>query len=723
MMFSRVNELPEHKRRSAEYGAAAAFAVVVAVVAFSFPAIGILEWRLADFWTGLSYDKRVSPTVAVVGVDEALFEQYKWPLEKDMYGDLIDYLDDMGASAIVFDILFADNLYDCGRSDSIFTLALESVPDVVLSYQAFIGPAGIRIADTVSSIPVRYSVGAGSIPALPVVRVLLPYRQLADKAGALGFENLATPAFDGIDRKMPTILNSGSRLFPSLALASVMTAEKQRTVLRNAKEEKLQVGSHQIVVDRVGNVLVNFKDSIPVYPLSDVKESHRSYLSGKEPALGERQFKNKIVFVGNTAPSLGDFGINPLSHRDVTGRSPNVLMHAYTAETILSNAAIKPLGRSGAILYLVVLALLVWLAFTFLPFMAALPVSMAVVAAGYGFGQWQYLGCRYLPVLEAMSGAVLSIICCSLVVYWEKDRNRRFLYNTFKLYLSPALIEDMNKKGYVPELGGAEAAGTAFFTDLEGFTGVSEQLDAHAMVGFLNEYFTKMTTILLECNGTLDKFVGDAIVAFFGAPNPSARHAADACAAAVRMQEALAELRARWAKQSDLPEDVKNLKMRIGINSGKFITGNIGCDLRMNYTMMGDAVNLAARIESIIKQYGAYTVVAEDTYQQANAGMLFRKLDVIRVKGKMQATQIYQLLGKRREDDRKVDQLIAVYEEGLIRYLAGDFSGAAALFGTSLAFERYPKLKNPSSVMLERCRTLQAAPPETWSGVFGYSEK
>jgi adenylate cyclase len=717
----KIRDVSPNVRRRYAVFLAFFISIVFTLVVFSIPSVKILEWRPADFWAARSFQGRIADKVAVVGIDEDFLNKFSWPVEKDVYGDLIDFLSEMGVKAIVFDLLFSDNLYSCGKGDSIFTGMLEYTPGIVLSCANIVRKDELRKGTTrISSIPKRFAIGKGTVPGYSIFGSILPYKELLQNAPAMGFDNLAIPSLDGVDRKIPMVQSEDSLLFPSLSLAaSLMYYGIDKPVWDNSAG-KIMLGSRAIPVDETGHLYVNFSTDVPLFPISKVRASHKEYLQNGQAKIGKKQLEGRIVFIGNTAPSLGDFGVNPLSKKESLGRTPNVFMHARAAQTILDDTGLRFHGRRGAVVFVLAILIALLIRFLFLRFRFSWIIVPIVFILAYFLSRQLYLANHFFPVLEGMTAGAVMFLLCSLFAYLEKETERRFLYSTFKTYLSPRVIDDLYEKKINPGLGGKQVYGTAFFSDLENFTGFSEDMASSPskIVDILNDYFSAMTDILIENNGTLDKFIGDAMVAFFGAPRPSDQHAFEACSAAVKMQEALAELRAQWAARPDLHEKVKTLKMRVGINTGNFVTGNIGGKLRMNYTMIGDAVNLASRLESACKEYGVYTVTGERTYESVTTRFLFRKLDKIRVKGKREPVVLYQLMGKPRSDDSRSYRLIETYEKALAAYLAGDFAGATNRFSASLALERFQGLKNPSRVMMDRCEHLARMMPDHWDGVY-----
>ena len=289
----------------------------------------------------------------------------------------------------------------------------------------------------------------------------------------------------------------------------------------------------------------------------------------------------------------------------------------------------------------------------------------------------------------------------------------------------------------MPTLGGEKSNITAYFTDIASFSTFSEKIgDPSKLVDLLNEYLTAMTDTLLENQGTLDKYEGDAIIAFFGAPMPLPNHAQNACETAVDMQTKLMKLRRKWANEGDKwPKVVHDMHMRIGINSGDIVTGNMGSTMRKNYTMMGDAVNLAARLESAAKQYGAYIQISEDTQKHLEEGyFIYRSLDTIRVIGKSQPVKTFELLAKSGcENEKKLKELVDIWEKARACYLNMQWDDAIALFKQCLELEphhpdRDPGSKTtPSHVYIKRCETYKITPPvaegEVWDGVYTATEK
>jgi len=716
--------IPSSRRLLLGLGLSAAFSFSVVLAAFSIPAVGVIEWRLADLWAQKAHGRTISRHVAVVGVDEALLNQFGWPLEKDIYGDLVSYLFEMGAHAVAFDVLFADNLDDCGKRDSIFREIVRLYPNVVLCCGALPKDRGVGVLPgRAAAAPRRFAVGRSIGRSVAVGGAVLPYPALLANTTHIGFLNQARPLTDGIDRAMPVLFSQDSLAFPSLALSAACAGDSMTSGRISLVNGNVEVRGKILPIEADGCMFVNFSDSIPAFDISEVRASHRAWLLGQTPSIGRDQLQGRVVFIGNTALSLGDFGVTPLTAREASGRSPNVMMHAQSAASIIEGSGIRFHGRLFAVLFSAILVLCVC------ALLYTMPSALALLCAGILFAlcvlgsQQLYLACHFIPILEGISASFLFCVFGSLAVYFEKELDRKYLYAVFGQYLSTHIISEMHRKQTRPRLGGEEVFATAFFTDIEGFSSFSEEMSPATLIKNLNEYFDAMTRVLLANAGTLDKFIGDAIVAFFGAPQPSHTHAHDACMAAVRMQETLSALRERWSRTEGIHDKVKKLKMRIGINTGRFVTGNIGCETRMNYTMIGDTVNLAARLESACKEYGVCTLVGEETYQIVRHDFRFRRLDKIQVKGRGKGTFVYQLMGVPRDGDEWIATLNLRYDEALDRYMTGRFKEAAELFDAARTLEKHSDAANPSIVLRDRCLHLARIMPENWDGIFRMKTK
>ena len=307
-----------------------------------------------------------------------------------------------------------------------------------------------------------------------------------------------------------------------------------------------------------------------------------------------------------------------------------------------------------------------------------------------------------------------------------EQKDKKYLKSTFGAYISPDLIDQMYSDKQEPKLGGEAGYHTAFFSDIQSFSSFSEVLEPERMVSLMNEYLTEMTNILLEHKGTLDKYIGDAIVAFYGAPVPLERHEYQACLTALKMEKKLEIMRSKWASEGDWPELVHNIRHRVGLNSGEMVTGNMGSSMRMNYTMMGDTVNLAARLESSAKQYGIYIQVAEETYKVCKEKFIWRDLDYVVVMGKKEPAQVFELIAEAGNMTDGYDKILDAYHDALGLYKKQEWGKAIEAFKASDKLEdMFPGRKtNPSRIYIPRCEFyMENSPGDDWDGSWTLTSK
>jgi adenylate cyclase len=328
----------------------------------------------------------------------------------------------------------------------------------------------------------------------------------------------------------------------------------------------------------------------------------------------------------------------------------------------------------------------------------------------------------FLPVMGFLLVHGYALIDRLVLEMRAKSR----IKNLFGTYVSPEVVESMVSSGEDPKLGGQTAEITAFFSDVQSFSTFSEKLDAERLVALMIDYLTAMTDILIYRGGTLDKYIGDAIVGMFGAPLHFPDHAYRACASTIEMHRQLGELREKWRRDGGWPDIVYQMQARIGLNTGPAVIGNMGSPRRFNYTMMGDTVNLAARCESGAKSYGVYTMVSGETRlaaQREKDDIAFRYLDKIVVKGRTQPVEMFEVMGFAADLTPEAVGCIEIYSAGIEKYLARDWDGAVAVFEKSSRLEPFqpgflPGVHdNPSLVMIARCAEMKGAfLEEDWDG-------
>ncbi|RLC06275.1 MAG: adenylate/guanylate cyclase domain-containing protein, partial [Deltaproteobacteria bacterium] len=434
-------------------------------------------------------------------------------------------------------------------------------------------------------------------------------------------------------------------------------------------------------------------------------------LNGKVP---ESELKGKVVIVGATAIGIYDMRVTPFSTV-----YPGVEIHASIVDSVLRGEFLyHPTWAAVFDILAIVLAGL--LLNMVLPragvFLNILTVS--VLFFGHIFF-CQYLFSRQGWILNMVYPllVILSVyISITVYKYLSESRQKRFIRSAFSTYLAPTVVQQLIDSPENLELGGEEREITAFFSDVQGFTSISEKLTPNELVELLNEFLTEMTNIILEHEGTVDKFEGDAIIAFYGAPNALENQAETACLTCVDMQKRLGELREKW-HQEGKPE----LKMRIGLSTGPAVVGNMGSRNRMDYTMMGDTVNTAARLEGVNKIYGIYTLVCETTFKKASQRVWGREIDAINVIGKAEPVTVYQLLGYSEDIDETMLKMTGLYAEGLHLYRQQHWESAIEKFDAAL---NVSPDDGPSKEMRDRCAAYKIEPPsQDWDGSYTMKTK
>ena len=447
-----------------------------------------------------------------------------------------------------------------------------------------------------------------------------------------------------------------------------------------------------------------------------------SEITFKGHPIAPFEFNNKLLFYGLTATGTHD--LNPMPFNS---RYPMVGLHANALNTILSRIFIERTPKMLEIILMLLVGTIIGLVVPrFHPVSGAgLTLTLWGIYAVLNFFSFTRLG-MWIDVLGPSFIFLFGYVGITVYNYITQEKDKKFLHETFKAYLSPELIDEVYEEKQTPQLGGEEGIRTALFTDIQGFSSIAERLGSPSkLVELLNEYLTAMTDILLEHRGTLDKYEGDAIIAFFGAPMPLEDHAERACLTGLAMQIKLLELCEKWISEGEKwPQMVKEMLMRIGINTGAIVTGNMGSSTRMNYTMMGDAVNVASRLESIAKQYGVFTVCSGDTLALISENTIeSRLIDNIRVVGKSEPVQMYELLGLSGELVTNTKDLRDIFYEAFHLYLKREWKKALELFRKSLPlepYEKHPGTKiSPSRLFVSRCEEYLKSPPDAdWDGVY-----
>jgi adenylate cyclase len=614
--------------------------------------------------------------VVIVTIDEkSIAELGRWPWPRDTHAKLVDWLSAAGAKAVTFDVLFTEADKDRPEADRRLVQAAKRSGRVVFG--------------------MLYQVGENGLPANPMTPFQFLGREGRDVR--VGSVNIF-PEPDGVSRKVPVWMEYEERLIPSLAMAALSAA--------TGKPPDQLVSELKIPVEGAWNEMnLNFVGGFQAFPYFSYSDVLKRRVS---PAL----FKDKIVLVGGTATALFDFMAIPN-----VPVFPGLEVHANALDNYLNGNYLRKVDWLWTCLLILLFgAACGWL-------MSRVPAWVGALSAG-GWIFLYYVVCqsffsRRFLVLDFAAPALTVLFSYVVVLFYRfltEEREKRWIKGTFSQYLSPKIIEVITADPSRLRLGGEEREMTVFFSDLAGFTSISEAMKPAELVAVLNEYLTEMSDIIMRHDGVVDKYIGDAIMAFWNAPVDQPRHASMACFAALDQLTKLRELQKRFAERK-LP----TIDMRVGVNTGHVVVGNMGSKNRFDYTVMGDAVNLASRLEGANKPYHTHIMISEFTYEKAQNDVEVRVLDLLRVKGKAIPIKVFELAARKGELSPEQKQGFALYQEGLDFYLARQFKKAQEKLRKVL--EVLPD-DGPSQVYIQRADGyLAAPPPKDWDGVFVMTTK
>jgi len=434
--------------------------------------------------------------------------------------------------------------------------------------------------------------------------------------------------------------------------------------------------------------------------------------------LPESLFKDKIVFIGSGIDLLGDTFLSPFSTAS-NHYLPTygVELHALVLDMLLKSNNLHVLSSvaENAILWCLFFSIAIIVLSTKTGI--SIPLIIAFFIGWVFMITWVFINYQIkLPIIAPLFGLLGLIGTCFFIVHQTQQRQASFLKNTFKRYIPPELVNQLIENPEQMDLGGEAKDLTVFFSDIEGFTTISEQFTPYELVSFLNIYLGKMTDILFEEKGTLDKYEGDAIIAFFGAPVDVDNHADHACQTALRMQGAIAALNEAWKGQNK-----PFLNVRMGLNTGSVIVGNIGSDTRSDYTVIGDTANLASRLEGVNKLFGSNIIISQQTLNATRLPYFKRELARLIVKGKTEPITVYQLIACLPAEKEHIQRLNEKYEIVLQSFYDGDFNHAAE--GFSQLANEYDDKASAFMMAQAMARSNHKPDAENWSGAIALTSK
>lgn len=652
-------------------GLGALAAVLVLGLAASSDLLDRQELTTYDWRMRLAVDPAsVSQDIVLVELNDAslremsgLFGHWPWPRVTMAY--VLDFLKRGPAKVVAVDIQFSEidkvALYDfdgdkwTGRqSDNSLVKSVKDAGNVVLLADAvYEGLAGAVKDKNAAVWPT-----SGYPPVAGVQRplVLAPFQALTDASAGLG-HNFLTTDRDGPARRMSPFVLSDGKVMPSLGVAAALrfAAVAPHEVSQQGSTLHIRDRRVPLLKDRAGEadrwtMLINYRapglvksasgELVRPYASYDFRHlfaSEEEILTGKTPRIDPAVFKDKIVFVGITASGLLDVFRTPIAS-DENGLMPGIQLHASMADSILADRFIKPASARSRVGSVIVTALAIGLLAAFLPFSAAAGASLAIIGGWTVLAITAFKGGLWLNLVQPSAVGGLALFFGTAYRYFVEDMEKRKVAKLFGRYVSRDVYAQLMAHPDLAELGGKRREMSVLFSDIRGFTSVTERGDPEELVSQLNEYFSRMVTIVFRNKGTVDKFVGDMVMALFSAPLDDADHAENAVRTAIDMVRELGELNRAWAARG-----MTQLDIGIGVNSGDMIAGNIGSSSIMSYTVIGDNVNLGARLESLNKDYKCRIIISDATRARLKSEYDIRPLGDVIVKGKSKAVQIFEV--------------------------------------------------------------------------------
>jgi adenylate cyclase len=695
-----------------------------------------LRVRVFDFFQVLHPREATQRPVVIVDIDEKSLNSIgQWPWSRTRIADIITRLTQMGALVVAFDVVFAepDRMSPGIAADTFRDLdettrtKLRSLPsnDAVLA-EAFrksrvvVGESGLPVPAAEpggAQAPIGIAtMGADARPFLLNFPGLLRNVPVLEQAASGRGLFTIRPERDGIIRRVPVVMQAQGAIMPSLTLEMLRVASGSNTVLIRSDDAGIQsaaVPGFVIPTDRNGQLWVHFAPHDKARYVSAV-----DVLEGRVPPDRVAQ---RLVLIGTSAVGLLDSKTTP-----VDPLIPGVEVHAQVLENILTNSVLSSPNYAFGVELCAALLLgfvIIWLAPTLNPLLLLL-VGATVIALSMGASWYFYVQNRLLfDFTYPLLSSVLVYLTLVFSNYMSEQAQRRRIRSAFGQYLSPDLVEQLAQSPDKLVLGGEDREMSILFSDVRGFTTISELYkdDPQGLTSLMNSFLTPLTNAIIEHKGTIDKYMGDAIMAFWNAPLNDADHEINACEAALEMLRRVDTLNGQREQQAkENGQRFIPLKVGVGINTGRCVVGNMGSDLRFNYSVLGDPVNLASRLEGQSKNYGLPIILGSRTASAVGDKFAVLELDCITVKGKTEPESVYTVLGGADiAGSDRFGQLRQSVNDMLTRFRKQDFSGATQAiercrkfsdgFGLSYLFDLYS----------ERIQIFEETPPPAdWNGVF-----
>lgn len=667
-------------------GNATAFSALLAVV--SITSVLFLYYTQNSFleaFEAKTYDLRFkdlrgpiqpNPDIAIIAFDEkSIAELGRYPWSRDRYAQLIDKLSAAKARVVLFDAFFPER--ENAKNDRLFAASVKRAGNVVLAAALHFDKEA-RVTSITRNLP-----------------------EIERGLAGVGLINMF-PEDDGVMRRIPLLLEKDGKQMPSLGLVGAMLVLGESGFVSG--DFDIALGERRIPVDGESKMWINYVGGPGIYP----RYSFTDVMNGRIPA---EKLRGKILFVGATALGIYDMRVTPFD-----GNTPGVELHATVADNIISERYIRQSGIEALIdmVFIIAMGSVAFILTIRLHQSRAIPATVVLLVSYLWFTTYMFNVGHWINMIYPTMSVIVAVLVGGGFRYLVLERSAREMRSMFSSYLSPKLVARLEKDPAAARIGGDTKEVTVLFTDIKGFTTFSEAHPPQEVVSRLNQYLGAMVQVIEQHDGTIDKFIGDGIMAYWGAPLSQPDHAKLAIDCIKAINTRMQELHTQWQA-----EGLEAFTIRGGIQSGEVVAGNVGlAGKKMEYTVIGDTVNQAARLEGTAKYYGVTYLVGEDTYQRTRKTCRYRELDKIRVVGKQFPVTIYEPLeGLSVLDLATAEQ----FEVALAMYRTRDWGKAREAFQRVLDVAADDK---PSKIYMERCEYFAQNPPAAdWDGVFNRAEK
>lgn len=711
------------------FSVAIVLASVLSLLYIFFPkSLESMDNRLRDYFFTIRGEIPNTENVVIIDIDEkSLNELGQWPWSRNKIGQILENLTNSNVALISFDIVFPEsdnssphkifNKYNIQREnipnyDLEFSEVIANTP-TILGYQFEFKKDTKHISKESPSIPaifIERNKDLGSEHLIKATGTILNIPIIQNSAYSSGFFN-NIPDESGIIRSVPLVISYDDIIYPSLALESLR-------ILSNTKKVYINYDMHGVVnismndiiipTDRHGRLLINFRG----------KERNFKYFSAVDiynNKIKKEELKNKIILIGTSAAGLLDLRATPFD-----SIYPGVEVHANVIDNIISGDFISKSSSTEAndIAIIFILTILVILLITYTPFWMN-PVLGILFIGITLFSLYEILFTYgiVLNIFFPIMTIILSVILVTLFDYFYNIKQEEAIKEKFAAKVSKEVMNNLLKNIDSNEFQAMEKEVTVFFSDIRGFTKISEEMkSAKDLISYINEYMEPMSNIIVKYQGTIDKYIGDAIMAYWNAPGNVENHADKAVIASLEQIHTLKALN----KKLDM-ENKPLIDIGIGLNTGRAIVGEMGSKGRSDYTVIGDSINLGARLESLCKYYDSKLNISNFTKNKLKDEYILRFLDLVKVKGKEKPIEIWQVLGKGKAS-KELNKELEKHHKAIDFYKNSEFEKALELF-EELENNKNKTNKNIYDIYIQRCKEFILTPPKNFNGIYEHNTK